>query len=223
MRVRWAEDAVRLRERPAIDLSPLFGLRLRTERLELRLPSDEELVELAHVAERGVHPPDEMPFEVAWTDTVTVESFLEHHFGLRREWTPEAWWLNLGVFRDGEPVGAQGVQAERFAERRHVKTGSWLGQPFQRQGIGTEMRTAVVELAFRGLGARTAESGYAEGNDASRRVSEKLGYRETGEGFVSPRGEPVRHVKVEVAAADWRPPYSVSIEGLAPCLPLFGL
>jgi len=31
-------------------------------RLELRLPSDKELVELFRVAEGGIHPPDEMPF-----------------------------------------------------------------------------------------------------------------------------------------------------------------
>jgi hypothetical protein len=51
-----------------MEISPLFGLRLRTPRLELRLPTDDELVELRELAHAGVHPPDEMPFAVAWTD-----------------------------------------------------------------------------------------------------------------------------------------------------------
>ncbi|MBV8081300.1 MAG: GNAT family N-acetyltransferase, partial [Actinobacteria bacterium] len=51
-----------------VDLSPLFGLRITTPRLELRFPTLDELVELANVARAGVHPPDTMPFRVAWTD-----------------------------------------------------------------------------------------------------------------------------------------------------------
>jgi RimJ/RimL family protein N-acetyltransferase len=191
--------------------------------LELRLPTDDELVALAAVALGGIHPPDEMPFEVAWTDTVTVESFVEHHHGLRRDWTPDDWWLNLGVWHRGEPVGAQGVNAKAFVRDRRATTGSWLGQRFQGQGIGTEMRVAVLELAFRGLGARVAVSGAADGNVASARVSEKLGYHEAGEGFVHPRGEPIRHQKLELAREEWRPPLRVEIDGLEPCLPLFGL
>jgi RimJ/RimL family protein N-acetyltransferase len=181
------------------------------------------LVALAEVAVDGVHPPDEMPFEVAWTDDVTVDSFLEHHLGLRRDWTPASWWLNLAVWFEGEPVGTQGLRADRFAERRRIVSGSWLGQAYQRRGIGTEMRAAALELAFRGLGATVAESGAADGNAASARVSEKLGYRAAGEAYVSPRGEPIRHAKFELAAAAWRPPLPVELVGLEPCLPLFGL
>lgn len=40
-------------------LWPLFGLTLRTARLELRLPTESEIGELARVAARGVHPPEE--------------------------------------------------------------------------------------------------------------------------------------------------------------------
>jgi RimJ/RimL family protein N-acetyltransferase len=53
--------------------------------------------------------------------------------------------------------------------------GSWPGRRYQRQGAGTEMRAAVLFLAFDGLGALAAESGALEGNDASSRVSGKLG------------------------------------------------
>ena len=207
-----------------MDVSPLFGLRLRTPRLELRLPTHDELVELREVARAGVHPREEMPFAVAWTDEPYSEAWVVafHEEQLAR-WAPTAWSLNLGVWLDGELVGTQGMGAEAFAEKRTVGTGSWLGQRFQKRGIGTEMRTAVLELAFRGLGAEIARSGAIDGNTASMRVSEKLGYRVVGRGTVSPRGLEVGHTDVELRREDWRPPVAVEIEGLEPCLSLFGL
>jgi RimJ/RimL family protein N-acetyltransferase len=85
------------------------------------------------------------------------------------------------------------------------------------------MRTAVLELAFRGLGAEAARSGAIDGNVASLRVSAKLGYRQVGRGKVSPRGVEVGHTDVELRREDWKPPFAVEIGGLGPCLPLFGL
>ncbi len=85
------------------------------------------------------------------------------------------------------------------------------------------MRAAVLELAFRGLGADLATSGWLEGNDASRRVSEKLGYRETGVRTESPRGRSVVAHDVVIERSAWRSPVAVHLEGLEPCLALFGV
>ena len=174
-----------------------------------------ELVALAEVAIAGIHPPDEMPFGVAWTDDVNVEGFVAHHDEVRRAWKPDAWVLNLVTFRDGAPIGSQAMNAADFAETREVATGSWLGRDFQGQGYGTEQRAAVLELAFRGLGARVALSGALEGNTASLRVSEKLGYRIVGMSSVSPRGVPVPHTDLRLDAAGW-PGYPCEIEGVDP-------
>jgi RimJ/RimL family protein N-acetyltransferase len=209
------------------DVTPLHGLRLRTPRLELRLGSHEELVELARLAERGVHPPEEMPFAIAWTDRIGEPDFVEITVAWHEEhlasWTPNDWTLNLLVWEAGELVGTQGMLAERFAEQPVVNTGSWLGREHQRRGIGTEMRAAVLELAFRGLGARRAESSWLEGNEASRRVSAKLGYVAVSERTQSPRGTPVADHVVAVERDAWRCPVEVEIGGLGPCLPLFGV
>lgn len=209
------------------DESALYGLRLHTPRLELRLGSREELLELGRLAERGVHPPDEMPFSVAWTDGIGTSGFLdgfvEFHEQSLASWSPEKWTLNLLVWAHGTLVGTQGIGGDMFAERRAVATGSWLGQEHQRRGIGTEMRAAVLELAFRGLGADLATSGWLEGNDASRRVSEKLGYREIGARTENPRGRSVVAHDVVIERAAWRTPVAVQLEGLEPCLPLFGV
>jgi hypothetical protein len=50
------------------DLWPPCGLAISTPRLELRLPREEELAALAHLAGRGVHRPGERPFLTPWTE-----------------------------------------------------------------------------------------------------------------------------------------------------------
>jgi RimJ/RimL family protein N-acetyltransferase len=207
-----------------MDTAALFALRLRTPRLELRLPTRPELEELRELALAGVHAPEEMPFAVAWTDETYSEDWVvAFHEQQRETWRPDAWDLELGVWADGELAGVQALYAKDFAASRAVGTGSWLGRRFQSRGIGTEMRTAVLELAFPGLGAQIARSGAIDGNASSLRVSEKLGYRVSGRGTVSPRGVEVGHTDVELRREDWRPPVAVEIEGLRTCLTLFGV
>jgi RimJ/RimL family protein N-acetyltransferase len=207
--------------------APLYELCLRTPRLELRLGNREELAALARLAQEGIHPPEEMPFAVAWTDRSDeegfVESFVEFHEAALRDWRPEKWALNLLVFFEALPAGSQTIGAEDFVSTRTVGTGSWLGKRFQRRGLGTEMRAAVLELAFGELGAEAATSGAIVGNEASKRVSEKLGYTSTGTSTVSPRGEPLTHFDLRIERDAWASPVPVEIAGLGGCLALFGL
>jgi RimJ/RimL family protein N-acetyltransferase len=167
-----------------------------------------------------------MPFGVAWTDDSDragfVDEGIEHHEARLREWQPDDWTLNLIAFHRGRPVGVQSVRGERFAERRIVDTGSWLGREFQGQGLGTEMRAAALYLAFGGLGAKRATSGFIAGNPQSQAVSRKLGYEIVGSHVVSPRGEPLEHTDLELRSEHFRSPVPVELVALAPLLPLFG-
>jgi RimJ/RimL family protein N-acetyltransferase len=205
-----------------VNVDALWKIRLRSSRLELRLPTEEELPSFYLVAAAGIHPPEEMPFGIAWTDSLTEEAFTSFHRNAWQEWTPEKWQCNFVTFLDGKAIGTQGVESERFAETRTVETGSWLGQSFQGKGYGTEQRAAVLEFAFRGLGAEAAVSGALFPNVASQRISEKLGYRVTGISELSPRGESIQHYDYRLDRVDWRCPIDVRIEGLEPALPLFG-
>jgi RimJ/RimL family protein N-acetyltransferase len=229
LRIRRAEGALGVRRSSAIDVSPLLGLRLRTDRLELRLPNDDEILELAGVAEQGVHPLDFMPFRIAWTDSIGspgfTRGFAAFHRQQREHWTPESWWLELAVWAEGTLIGIQAISGENFGVERTAATASWLGQRFQGQGYGTEMRSAALELIFTALGARVAISGAVEGNIASRRVSEKLGYLESGHEVVEPRGVQVTEVSLRLERKRWleREHPQVEIDGLEPCLALFGL
>ena len=104
-----------------------------------------------------------------------------------------------------------------------------IAQDRQGQGLGKEMRAAVLHLAFDGLGAEAAMSESIEGNPQSAGVSRSLGYEEDGHGRVAPRGAPVDTIRwrltrerFEALRAEGRYP-EVTIEGLAPCLPVLGL
>jgi RimJ/RimL family protein N-acetyltransferase len=206
---------------------PLFGLRLRVEAIELRLPTDEELAALAELAAQGVHAPDEMPFYVPWTRRGPPElqrRFMQHHWGARAGWEQDDWTLNLGIFRAGEPLGSQAIRAKGFAVRRTVDTGSWLGVRHQGRGVGTAMRTAVLALAFDGLGALEARTGAFEDNPASLRVTRKLGYRENGYAIHDREGRRVQELLFVMTVEDWRARLrpEVEVEGLDVCRGLFG-
>jgi RimJ/RimL family protein N-acetyltransferase len=207
-------------------LWPIYDLRLRTDRLELRLPNEDELVELCRVARTGIHPPGEMPFGIAWSVKPSPRferEFIQYHWGARATWTPDAWNLELAVFLDGRPIGHQGLFARDFAVMRTVGTGSWLGAPYQGRGIGTEMRGAVLALAFDGLGAEVAESSAFLDNLASAGVSRALGYADNGYGRLAPEGMARETGRFRMIRQAWlaRPRPAVSIEGLDGCLDLF--
>ncbi|KAA5833563.1 GNAT family N-acetyltransferase [Saccharopolyspora hirsuta] len=211
-----------------VDHFPLVGLRLTTPRLELRLPSPDELAELAALAAEGVHDPAVMPFSVPWTDHPPEQvalNVLQHYWRQLGSWTPRDWSLNLTVFHGGVVVGQQSMSAEDLAITRQVGTGSWLGQRHQGQGIGTEMRAAVLHLAFACLGAEEAVSAAIEENAASLAVSRKLGYQPNGRRRQVARGALVIEQRLRLTRADWERHRTVpvEVEGLEPCLLLLGI
>jgi RimJ/RimL family protein N-acetyltransferase len=207
---------------------PMAGLRLRTPALELRWPSPDDLDALAELAAAGVHDPEVQPFTVAWTDAPPDErarGTLQYHWSRWASWRPSDWMLELAVVRDGTVVGVQAIGARDFAVLREVSTGSWLGRRHQGQGTGTQMRAAVLYLAFEGLGAQYAVSAAFEDNTASLGVSRKLGYHDDGIERHVVRGRPAATRRLRLSRAGWKAARTipVQIHGLEPCLPLFGL
>jgi RimJ/RimL family protein N-acetyltransferase len=207
---------------------PLLGLRLATARLELRLPTDAELGDLADLAAAGLHRPGTAPFLVSWPYSPPAErarAFLQRQWRDRGSWSPDAWSLGLAVFCDGQAVGMQELSATDFAVLRQVSSFSWLGLRHHGQGIGTEMRAAVLDLAFAGLGAAEATSGAFEDNEPSLRVSAKLGYEPDGIERLAADGRATTTRRLRLSRSRWeafrRVP--ISINGLGPCLPMFGL
>lgn len=205
---------------------PLRRLVLRTPRLELRPDDDAGLDELVEVAYAGVHPPEEMPFAVPWTDAdprYLGRGVLQHFWQQRAAVSPEDWNVHFLVRHAGRVIGVQSVHAADFAVTREVDTGSWLGRHHQGRGFGTEMRAAVLLLAFDHLGAACARSGAFEDNIASNRVSARLGYRRDGTATRVRRGKAVTEVRFVVTPeALVRPEWRLAVEGLEGCRGLLG-
>lgn len=213
---------------PLADIWPLYDLVVKTPVLELRYPSEAGLAVLARLPDEGIHEEDRSPFHVQWNLEPSPErerNSLRHWRRNQASWSVEEWSLAFAVVVDGGPVGAQDVAAKKFPTLRSVSSGSWLVRRAQGRGIGAEMRTAVLEFAFRGLGALEAHSAAFEWNEASKRVSEKTGYAPNGEELLLAGAERVRTPRYRISRAEWesRRRDDIEIIGLDQCLDLFGL
>jgi len=211
-----------------VDAWPLFGLVVRSERLELHVPREDELVELLALAKSGIHDADFMPFGFAWTDQSSPQlerSFMQYHWRTRSSWSVDEWVLDFGVWFEGRLVGTQGMRGERFTLFKSVGTGSWLARRHQGLKIGREMRSAVLSFAFDHLGAERATSEAFMDNAPSIGVSRSLGYADNGFRWMAPRGVARQEQQFLMTRDMWesrrRPP--ITVEGFGSCREMFGI
>ncbi len=215
-------------DRTLAEYWPVFGLRLATPRLLLTPLQDDDLVETLDLILSGIHDAGRMPFAMPWTDAPRAElipNTLRYYWTNRGATTPESWQLPFMVRRAGVLVGLQELMAKDFAVTKRVETGSWLGAAHQGDGIGTEMREAVLQFAFDHLKATRADSGAFVDNPRSLRVSEKLGYSRDGTDVRQRRlGERVVEQRLTVDPARFvRSNWAVQVRGLPLCRGFFGL
>ncbi|WP_193611534.1 GNAT family N-acetyltransferase [Nocardioides lijunqiniae] len=210
------------------DLWPTYALTLTTPRLVLRLPSEAEIGDLARLAARGVHGPDERPFLTPWTEGTPEErarSVLQGHWDELASWTPEEWHLGLGVFlHTGPALGVATLRARDFVVTREVSTSSWLGLAHQGLGYGTEARAALLTLAFDHLGATDATTEVFPDNHASQGVSRRLGYQSDGISRDRRGDEVLVSDRLRLTADRWAastPYVAVEVTGLAEAAAMF--
>ena len=60
------------------------------------------------------------------------------------------------------------------------ETGYWVARKYTGCGMATEAANAAIRYAFSRLGAKAISIGYFDGNEASRRIVEKLGFQKLG-------------------------------------------
>lgn len=206
---------------------PMFDLRLTTPDLELRHLTEADLASLALVL------PDDAEQNPAATSYPSLDGdrnrgvvLHQEYWRARGSWRPESWELAFGVFRDGRLVGFQALEGDDFPRLRTVDSWSFLTREVRGQGIGRQMRAAVLALAFGALGARYAISSAWTDNHASLAVSRALGYADNGV-TVHRRGETtgemthLRLTRERWLASGWAD--RVVVEGVDDCLPFFGL
>ena len=82
---------------------------------------------------------------------------------------------------DGRAIGAIELKLNGHSDLANrddaCELGYWLGRPYWGRGLIPEAARALLRRAFEELGMREVWCAYYEGNDRSKRVQEKLGFR----------------------------------------------
>ena len=208
---------------------PLFDLRVATPRVVLRYAADDDLFALADLALRGVHDPATMPFTIPWTDAEPAalrRGTLQWFWRQRAEWSVESWHLAFVVVVDGRVVGTQSIIGEQFLKlprgRHGLVARARAPGPGHRQG---DARRRACSSASSASAREYALTGAFHDNAPSLAVTRSLGYEEEGRRRVLRRDEPDWIVGYRLAREKWEPRRrdDIVIEGLEPCLDLFGL
>jgi RimJ/RimL family protein N-acetyltransferase len=209
---------------------PLLGVRVSTPRLELRSATDDLLDELADLVRAGKTHAEPLPYD----DPISfyepdpdqrVVKWLRGIWRRRGQVEPDFWRLYLVVVVDGRPVGEQTLTGINFAALGTVNTFSWLSVDERGRGLGREMRAAVLQLAFDGLGAKEAASDAFADNVGSNAVSKALGYEPNGFDWATRQGEPALLNRWRLTRERWESQRRDDIElhGIEACRALLPL
>ena len=105
-------------------------------------------------------------------------SFVSDYALLRyREGMPEPYAITMTP--DPTPIGACGCFWTSFPNRE-MELGYWIGEPFWGKGIAVEACRVLLEYVFREFGPERLQARVIEGNAASSRVLDKLGFQFEG-------------------------------------------
>ncbi|MBZ9712613.1 GNAT family N-acetyltransferase [Deinococcus multiflagellatus] len=175
-------------------LYPPLALRVTTPRLALQGATDDLLAELLPTVRAGVvtsPEPFDDPMSLYEPNPRRERLWLQAIWRGRGTVRPDAWRLYFAVLWQGRPVGMQDLIGVNFDTCRTVTSFSWLAPDVRGQGLGREMRAAILHLAFAGFGAAEAASDALFDNAASNRISAALGYQPNGTDWATRRGQPV--------------------------------
>src|SRR5512146_1628111 len=140
-------------------------IKLRTERLILRLHRDEDIPVLVHLL--GAK-------EVAATTLRIPHPYTEADARafLKAQESPASKFAIVEI-ASGELVGGIGLSVEE--RHMHAELGYWIGVPYWGKGYATEAARALVTWAFGELGLQRVHACHAAANAASGAVLRKLG------------------------------------------------
>ena len=210
---------------------PVLDVRLRIGDLELSPMTEADLAPLA----------DLLPDDLEQDPAATTYAGLTHPLSDRvargtvvhqaywrayGTWSAEAWRLNFVVRHGGAIIGVQELEGNDFARLRTLDSSSFLLTAVRGQGLGRQMRQAVLALGFGPLGAQAAVTEAWHDNHASLGVSRALGYRPNGEALHRRDDGTDTMVHLRLTRADWLASGradAVEISGVEPALTYFGV
>ena len=117
--------------------------------------------------------------------------------------------LTWAIVHDGAARGCVGLSGITWTFRAwridRAELGYWLGRPLWGQGLMSEAAFAAARFAFETLGLHKVTIGCIDGNEGSRRIIEKLGFRFLAkhEDDVWRDGRWWDHLRYELTAAEW--------------------
>ncbi len=160
---------------------------IETKRLILRPWQESE----AGILYKYACDPDIGPV-AGWMPHTSVENSLEI---IRTVFAaPEVYAVVLKA--TGEPIGSCGIMFTNSLHTADMKDGEaeigyWIGKPYWGQGFIPEAVKALLSRCFNELRLRTVWCGYYEGNNKSKRVCEKSGFKfhHTNHDILSPLGD----------------------------------
>ena len=148
-----------------------------TPRLILRPPTLGDLDAIQAAKEDAW---DDLQLWMAWAfDKQRTRQALEQSIRQTMDFQTQAGIALAGFHRvNGEFVVRTALDLTDEADV--YETGYWAARKYTGQGMATEAANAAIRYAFGHLGAKAISIGYFDGNDASRRIVEKLGFQKIG-------------------------------------------
>lgn len=122
------------------------------------------------------------PWEPSWPpDDLSRAAFRQRlrHFA-RALRLDEAYPFFIFRKADGALLGGCTLSHVRRGIAQTASLGYWIGAPFARQGYMTQALGALIPFAFNDLHLHRIEAACLPGNEASRRLLTKLGFKEEG-------------------------------------------
>ena len=117
--------------------------------------------------------------------------------------------LTWAIVHDGRARGCISLAGIVWTFRAwridRAELGYWLGRPLWGQGLVSEAALAATRFAFETLGLHKVTIGCIDGNAASQRIIEKIGYRFLAkhEDDVWRDGRWWDHLRFELTASEW--------------------
>ena len=172
---------------------------LTTARLILRAPVESDLAALAAAinSRRIVENTATIPWPYGPNDAL---------YYLQRARSAGPGTLRLRIERQDRPGEiAGGIGIEASDRRQDAELGYWLAEPSWAKGFGFEAAHAVTGYAFEVIGHERLVAGYRHGNEASRRILNRLGFRhvEHRRNWARGIGTYVPVARLELSRREW--------------------
>ena len=207
----------------------LYQIIIKTPRLELRIPNEDEIVKLAELASGGVHKAGKEYYNADWLRVQFPNNKEILSLWIQKDlknWDIDNWSFLFAAFYQKTPIGMQHIFSKNFVKTRTFGTGVWLGLEYQGQGFATEMGQVVLYLGFEIFGAKEAYAGVWKKNKASLQLLNKLGYIYNGRYIELLNDKPEVNIRMRLTRDVWKKKRlnNIIVEGInKEFLELFGL